>query len=534
MTWRRQQPDIYRLPGRALVYPADMQGYLADGDEVARLTRERDLLRKLLALGTKQEVQPFLEDALSLIIEVAEARRGYLEIRDEHESGERECLWIARECTNEDVAEIRANFSHGIVAEAIATGEVIVSVSALGDLRFARHESVQRNRIEAVLCAPIGSDPPFGVLYLQDRTAPGGFSDEAREYVELFARHVSTLADRLITRRRFDAASDATQAVRKTLRAEQVVGKSAALAAVLQQIALVASLDIGVLLTGPSGTGKTELARVLHANSPRASRPFVELNCAALPENLIESELFGAAAGAHSTAARKVEGKIAAAEGGTLLLDEVAELSLTAQAKLLHFLQSKQYFPLGSSTPKRADVRVIAATNADLQAAVTRREFREDLFYRLQVMPIAVPSIDERRQDIEPLCVYFCAKACETHQLPRLTLAPNALKAAQLAEWPGNIRQLSHAIESAAIRAAGAGANEIGAEHLFPNDGKSRRGSDVSLTFQEATRRFQAEFVQRALEEADWNVTDTASRLGLARSHLYNLIKSFGLKRAER
>lgn len=502
--------------------------------DLARVTRERDLLRKLLDLGSKEEVQPLLEDALSLIIEVAGARRGYLEVRDELGEHQSELFWIARGCTSEDVSEIRASFSSGIIAQAIATGDVILTASAMGDLRFAGHDSVQRNRIEAVLCAPIGSDPPFGVLYLQDRTAPGGFSDEARQYAELFARHVSTLADRLLIRRRFRDASDPTLAVRKALHAEAIVGRSAALAELLHQVAMVSSLDISVLLTGPSGTGKTEIARVLHANSGRSSRPFVEVNCAALPDNLLESELFGAVAGAHSTATRKTDGKVGAAEGGTLLLDEVGELSLSAQAKLLQLLQSKQYFPLGASTPSRADVRIIAATNADLQAAVARREFREDLFYRLQVFALFVPPLDQRKEDIVPLCLHFCARATGTHQLPRLAIAPSTLRAAELAEWPGNVRQLCHAIEAAAIRAAGAGSSEIRAEHLFPAEPRSRRGSEPSLTFQDATRRFQADFVLRALEDADWNVTETASRLGLARSHLYNLIRSYRLTRAAR
>jgi len=511
-----------------------MLGTAVDDIATDRLRRERDLLRRLLDLGTKQEVQPLLDEALSLIIEVAEARRGYLEIRDESRDASGEVFWMARGCTDEDVEAIRANFSNGIIAEALATGEVVVSVSAMGDTRFARHESVQLNRIEAVLCAPIGSDAPFGVLYLQDRTAPGGFTSEARDYAELFASHVSTLADRLLVRRRIRDASDPTRDARKKLRVEHLVGRSFALAHLLDQVSLVAALDISVLLTGPSGTGKTEIARVLHANSTRQARPFLELNCATLQDNLVESELFGALPGAHSTATRKVEGKLAAAEGGTLLLDEVAELSPPAQAKLLQLLQSKEYFPLGAVAPLRANVRIIAATNADLNAAVARRTFREDLFYRLHVLPIRVPSLEERREDIAPLCEHFCAAACAAHHLPTVTVSPRALRAAEVAAWPGNIRQLSNAIEGAAIRAAGAGSARIGVEHLFPSERFEPAMTPPSPNFQDATRRFQAEFVQAALEDSNWNVTETAARLELTRSHLYNLIRSFGLARRVR
>jgi Nif-specific regulatory protein len=508
-----------------------MFGEVVDGAELERLRRERDLLRRLFDLATKQEVQPLLDEALSLIIEVAGARRGYVEIRDESGEANGQLFWMARGCTDEDVEAIRADFSNGIIAEAIATGEVILSASAMQDTRFERHESVQLKRIEAVLCAPIGADPPFGVLYLQDRNAPGGFTGEAREYAELFARHVSTLADRLLVRRRFRDASDPTLESRKKLRIEHLIGRSVALAHLLNQVSLVASLDISVLLTGSSGTGKTEIARVLHANSPRQARPFIELNCATLQDNLVESELFGALPGAHSTATRKVDGKVAAAEGGTLLLDEIAELSPSAQAKLLQLLQSKQYYPLGATTPLHANVRIIAATNADLNAAVARRTFREDLFYRLHVLPIRVPSLEERREDIAPLCEHFCAAACTAHQLAHVAFSPRALRAAEVAAWPGNIRQLSNAVEGAAIRAAGAGSHRIGVEHLFPDERFERVTPLPNPTFQEATRRFQAEFVRQALQDANWNVTETAVHLGLTRSHLYNLIRSFGLAR---
>src|SRR6185503_5405365 len=195
--------------------------------------------------------------------------------------------------------------------------------------------------------------------------------------------------------------------LRRTLKASAIIGKSRALAGVLTQAAAAAPLDVTVLLTGPSGTGKTQLARVIHESSPRARGPFVELNCAALPEALLESELFGVLPGAHSTATRKIAGKVAAAEGGTLFLDEIGELKPAAQAKLLKLLESREYYPLGATHPVCADVRVIAATNLDIKAAVQRKDFREDLFYRLQVLPIRLPSLAERREDVALLAEHF-------------------------------------------------------------------------------------------------------------------------------
>ncbi len=202
---------------------------------------------------------------------------------------------------------------------------------------------------------------------------------------------------------------DPTLRFRGALRAEDLIGRSPPMTELAAPALAAGPLDVSVLLTGPSGTGKTHVARVIHASSPRAAvGNFVELSCANLPDNLVESELFGAAPGAHSTAVKAVEGKVYAARGGTLLFDEIAELSLPAQAKLLQLLQSREYYPLGANRPRAADVRVIAATNCDLKARVARREFREDLFYRLHVVPIRVPSLAERRDDIPELAQHFC------------------------------------------------------------------------------------------------------------------------------
>ena len=173
-------------------------------------------------------------------------------------------------------------------------------------------------------------------------------------------------------------------------------------------------------------------------------------------------------------------------------------------------------------------MRVIAATNTDLHAAMTARRFREDLFYRLEVLPVRVPSLVERREDIPELATHFCARACERHSLPRLTLSPGAVRALHAAPWPGNVRQLAHAVEAAVIRAAGEGAERVEAVHLFPDPATA---APEPPTFQEATRRFQGRLLRETLEENGWNVVETARRLDLARSYVYSLIRAFGLER---
>jgi Nif-specific regulatory protein len=493
-----------------------------------QLRRERDLYRRLLELDVQRELGPLLREALALIVDVTRARLGYLEIHDPGPSPDGPRWSVAHGMTDEEIADARAVMSRGIIAEALATGQTIVTPSALLDPRFLERQSVRLGQIEAVLCAPVGLEHPVGVLYLQGSHGDRPFADDERATAELFARHLAPLADRLLVREQHD--HDPTHAFRTTLRLDGVIGRSPALAALFRQVALVAPLDVSVLLTGDSGTGKSQIARVIHDNGPRAGHPFVDLNCAALPDTLIESELFGALPGAHSTATRRIEGKVAAAEGGTLFLDEVGDLSLPAQAKLLQLLQSKEYFPLGATRAVRADVRLLAATNVDLQAAVRERRFRQDLLYRLQVLPLHLPALAQRRDDVPLLAAYFCAEACRRHHLPSLTMSSAALHAVASGEWPGNIRQLEHAVEAGAIRAAGEGSKRVERRHLSAEPSRAA-AVPAPLTFQEGTRRFQKEMLRDALEASDWNVLDVAERLNLARSHVYNLIKAFALTR---
>jgi Nif-specific regulatory protein len=501
----------------------------------AQTQRERDLYRQLLDLGHRDEIEPFLEEALSLIVAVTGAGRGYLELRDptSREGGASGGVlsWMARGCSDEDVAQIRQAVSRGVIAEALASGNTIVTASALDDPRFRDRGSVRDNRIEAVLCAPIGV-PPLGVFYIQDRTLPGPFSEQDRHLAETFARTVAVFADRLLVRRRLRDETDPTLPYRRVLRADGIVGRSEAIARLFKGVAVAAPLDLEVLLTGPSGTGKTRIARLCHDSSPRAAWPFVELNCAALTEPLLESELFGYKRGAFTGAETDKTGLVRAADRGTLFLDEVAEIPLAAQAKLLKFFDSKQYYPRGGTKALQAEVRIIAATNVDLEQAVKKGTFRQDLFHRLNVMPLAVPSLAERRGDIADFVQYFCRRTTEKYKLRTIEPSEGALKAAEAAEWPGNVRQLENAVQRAVVIAA----SEVGVlrferRHLFPDVGAAAGGSLRVVTFQDATRAFQADLVRKTLQDVDWNITETAARLDLARSHIYNLIKAFGLER---
>jgi Nif-specific regulatory protein len=500
--------------------------------------RERNLYRQLLDLRRKDEVEPFLAEALALIVEVTGARRGYLELQGRGGKNAPR-FWMARDCSDEDLAEIRSCLSGGVIAEAVAGGRTIVTASALTDPRFAERRSVRINRIEAVLCAPIGAGtPPLGVLYLQDHPSPAGFSEEDRLLAEDFADTVAVFADRLLIRRERRDETDPTLKYRTLLGAADIIGRSVVLAKLLASVSVAATHDMGVLLMGPSGAGKTRIARLIHDNSGRAKGPFVELNCATLTETLFESELFGHVRGAFTGADRDKNGLIRAATGGTLFLDEVAEIPLTSQAKLLKFLESKEYRALGHEGTRKADVRIVAATNVDLKAAVARNTFRTDLYYRLEVMPVVVPSLEERREDIPALVRHFCERTVDAFKLPFIEPSEGVLLAAEAAEWPGNIRQLSNAVQRAVVTAASEGVFRAERRHLFPDDVASNQqqgrgdAKDVAATFQDATRAFQSNLLRSTLKEMNWNVTETATRLDLTRAHVYNLIRAFGLARS--
>jgi Nif-specific regulatory protein len=374
-----------------------------------------------------------------------------------------------------------------------------------------------------VLCVPFGDMP--GVLYLEGTPGRGPFSEQDVALAEKVARFLGpVLASRAILG---VAAEDRTASYREKLKVEGLVGTSQALAHVFEQVLQVAQIDIAVLLLGESGTGKTHLARAIHASSRRAAGPFVELNCAAIPETLVESELFGTRPGAF-TGARSTPGKVELAEGGTLFLDEVGELPLLQQGKLLQLLSEKQYFRVGGTKVERANVRVLAATNSDLAAMVSNRQFRTDLWHRLSAFPIRLPSLRERREDLGPLVDELLSRIARDHEQPLLAAASSLRTMCELQEWRGNVRELRNRLEQAVLRARSEGAPFVEGRHLDP-----QVPAGESLSLAQATQAFQRDFLKRELEAEGWNVTGAARKLDLTRQHVYNLIKTFGLKRED-
>lgn len=309
--------------------------------------------------------------------------------------------------------------------------------------------------------------------------------------------------------------------------AGRMIGTSAAFQKVLEQATLAARSDARVLLAGESGTGKELLAAHIHAQSPFANGPFVKVNCAAIPNELIESELFGHEKGAFTGATSARRGKFELADGGTLFLDEAGDLHASSQAKLLRVLQEGEFHRVGGEQPIRVFVRVITATNRDLSEMVAQQKFREDLYYRLCVVPVRVPSLRERREDIRPLAEYFLAEFCARNNFRTRKFEPEAFEALEQHSWPGNIRELRNVVERMAILARG---DVIGTSSV-PAEIRAPKISAVRGNLRETRESAERDHILRALEESEWNVSGAARALGMERTNLHKRIRALGIER---
>ena len=315
--------------------------------------------------------------------------------------------------------------------------------------------------------------------------------------------------------------------------ASVLTGESVPLKALRQQIRLMAPTNGRVLIYGESGTGKELIARSIHAESLRRDRVFVELNCAAIPEAHIEAELFGVRHGVQSGAPAEQRtldqrGTLERADGGTLYLDEVGDMSLKTQAKVLSALDDQMFTPVGGTQPLRVDVRLIASTNKNLEEEIAKGNFREDLFYRLNVVPFFVPPLRERKQDIPPLVREFLAEFGRQYGRPRVEITEDALDALGRYHWPGNVRELKNLIERVLI--LNPRVVRIERKHLPPLTHKTgARAAQEFTSLQQARDAYEREYIQKKIEEARNNISHAAELLGLERSHLYRKMKALGI-----
>lgn len=312
-----------------------------------------------------------------------------------------------------------------------------------------------------------------------------------------------------------------------------MVGATPAMQELREAITRVGPTEAYVLITGENGTGKELVARALHAASLRSARPMIEVNCAAIPNELIESELFGHEKGAFTGAAAQRIGRFEQADGGTLLLDEIGDMSIHAQAKVLRVLEEGTFERVGGTRQLRVDVRVIAATNKNLQKEIREQRFREDLYHRLNVIPLHVPPLRERRDDIPLLVSHFLDEVCRRNKLGVRRFDEGAMRRLVEMNWPGNVRELRNAIERLAILVSSTITAADVARFVQPSGDAMTGLLDADLDFQEFKDRSEALYIRRQLERYDWNVSRTAEEIGLQRSHLYTKLKRYGLARDE-
>lgn len=309
----------------------------------------------------------------------------------------------------------------------------------------------------------------------------------------------------------------------------KIVGNSVPMKALRQQLAIAAPTNGRVLIYGESGTGKELVAHALHYQSLRSSAPFVEVNCAAIPDELIESELFGHVKGSFTGATSHKVGKLEKADGGTLFLDEVADMSLKTQAKVLRALEEQRFEPVGASSPVTVDVRVVAATNKNLDQEMENGNFREDLFYRLNVIPFLVPPLRERVEDIPVLTDFFIKEFSSLYGRKPKEISQEAMEALTLYSWPGNVRELKNLVERIVIMTSSL---KMEVRHLPSEITQNGNTSleDTARSLSEARLAFDRDFILKKLEENDGNVSRTAEALGIERSHLYRKMKALKIR----
>jgi len=379
---------------------------------------------------------------------------------------------------------------------------------------------------QSILCVPLlAHERSLGALYLSTRNPAQVFDETHLETITGVAAVVG-----LALANAFDFQRMRAQAALLRTALEQdrpMIGESPAMKKIYDIIARVAPAETTVLLLGESGTGKEVAARTLHRNSRRAEKSFVAVNCATLGDNLLESELFGHEKGAFTGAVGLKKGLLETADDGTVFLDEVAELPLTVQAKMLRVLQEREFSRLGSTRPIKVNVRLIAATNKDLRAAVAAGSFREDLWHRLNVVALRMPALRERREDIPLLANFFLARSSQRCERRVLGMTPEARELIQQYDWPGNVRELENAVERAVVLGSD---SEIQASDLPETIWEGAPVSSGSLTYHAALSEAKKKIVTQALESTGGNYTEAARRLGVHVTYLHRLMKAFKMR----
>ena len=507
---------------------------------VRALETEREKLLLLLdiagGLHRVDRVEDLLDRVLDTALRISGGERAYLLQKNEDGT-----LRIAAQRGNLDEInpeEALRDMSHTILERVLDGGRTLYVADALQNPEFMAQRSVQKLSLRSVVAVPLpGPEGVAGALYIDSRTAAGIIEEDGVRLLEALAAQAALALETAEHRQHLVETAESLQAANRTLRRalgertafDQILGRSPAMQRVFQVLDRVVGNSVSVLIGGETGTGKELVAQALHFQGPRREANFIPVNCGAIPEALLEGELFGYRRGAFTGAERDHAGLVEEANGGTLFLDEIAELSLPLQVKLLRMLQQSEVRRLGESTVRRVDVRIITATNRDLEVMVAKGEFREDLFYRINVVRLYLPPLRDREDDVIFLAETFLDRIRDKVSRPGLRFGQDAYRWLRVHPWRGNVRELMNAVERAAALAP--------TDTIAPHDLSDAKANTpapqeflVSGTLKDVLLKAEENAIRHALTEADGNVSLAARRLGVSRQHLHTRIRKLGIR----
>jgi len=497
---------------------------------------ETETFQNLVTLAKELLVENDLHRLLGLAmdraIELSGAERGMIILFDK----DGEVLFeAARNLKKEDIDLPEFEVSHTIINKVKTEGTPTCLRNALEDPNLSLSKSTARLKILSVICLPLRyNDRVFGVVYLDNRTLLGIFKAEICTFMQEFADFISLAAYRALERKQLHHKVQALEAeLRGKYRFDAIVGHHPKMVEVLKRVAQIADTDATVLIQGESGTGKELIACALHYNSSRRDRPFIPINCAALPETLLESELFGHVRGAFTGAIKDKTGWFERADGGTIFLDEVSEMSLALQVRLLRVLQTGEYSRVGSTELCYCDVRVVAASSRDLKTLVKDDKFRPELYYRLNVIDLCLPSLQERKCDIPTLARHFVGIYAAKHKKENLRLSQKAETLLTAYSFPGNVRELENIIQRAVVLTEG---EIIEPEYLPPylSQRDAAAAMDGSMSsFRAAkhrvTEQFERDYIVDCLSNAQGNISRAAQIAGINFKNFHVKMSKYGI-----
>ena len=478
------------------------------------------LLEVSQTLMKREDTAGVIEDLLDIAMETLKAERGFLVIQSEQEDEP-----ILRSARNIEVNKLddNRNISFSIIKEVIRQKKPILTKDASVDSRFQGQESIKIHGIRSVACVPLlKENQSLGALYVDSRGFQDIFNQETINYMTVVASFAALALDNALKLEKLEEQNRIlSEDISRQKGFSGIIGTSTAISRVFDLLPRIAPSQLPVLILGESGTGKELIARALHNNSPRRDKPFLAVYCGNIPENLLESELFGHAKGAFTGATSAKKGMLELADGGTFLLDEIADIPLNLQTKLLRFLQESEIRPVGDNVIRRVNVRILAATNKNILEMVESGAFREDLFYRLNVLTLKVPSLRERIEDIPLLALYFLEKHCKLNEKPLLRIGKKTLKLLQMNDYPGNIRELENIIARAVVMCTG---DKIDMDDIvfdknmngLPAAKKSHSSLDMKTAMKEHARK--------VLNLTNGNRSEAKRLLNISRTYLYTLI----------